>query len=184
MSRLTDVIEQVKNSRIGENRAWIYDENGNISDEVICGDIIPYLEELKDYEIDATDEFISEFKKDADNYYSYNYGNCIDKDISIWYKKGNPVAIICVHLFGDARYGFSDDFVVEMNDYYDDCVLTQLFQMESVYQIVDINDRYFADINIFSESYEIYDSEKNESVCTDYTIEKKDVLEAIEKNRK
>ena len=36
----------------------------------------------------------------------------------------------------------SDDFVVEMNDYYDDCVLTQLFQMESVYQIVDINDKY------------------------------------------
>lgn len=184
MSRLTDVIEQVKNSRIGKNRAWIYDENGNISNDVICGDIIPYLEELKDYEIDATDEFISEFKKDADNYYSYNYGNCIDKDISIWYKKGNPIAIICVHLFGDARWGFSEDFVVEMNDYYDDCVLTQLFQMESVYQIVDINDRYFADINIFSESYEIYDSEKNESVCTDYTIEKKDVLEAIEENRK
>ena len=184
MSRLTDVIKQIKDSRKGENRAWIYDENGNISNDVICGDIIPYLEELKDYEIDATDEFISEFKKDADNYYSYNYGNCIDKDISIWYKKGNPVAIICVHLFGDARWGFSEDFVVEMNDYYDDCVLTQLFQMESVYQIVDINDRYFADINIFSESYEIYDSEKNESVCTDYTIEKKDVLEAIEENRK
>ena len=184
MSRLTNVIEAVKASRLGENKAWIYDENGNISTDVICGDIIPYLEELKDYEIDATDEFISEFKKDADNYYSYNYGNCIDKDISIWYKKGNPIAIICVHLFGDARWGFSEDFVVEMNDYYDDCVLTQLFQMESVYQIVDINDRYFADINIFSESYEIYDSEKNESVCTDYTIEKKDVLEAIEENRK
>ena len=89
-----------------------------------------------------------------------------------------------MHLFGDARWGFSEDFVVEMNDYYDDCVLTQLFQMESVYQTIDINDRYFADINIFSESYEIYDSEKNESVCTDYTIEKKDVLEAIEENRK
>ena len=184
MSRLTGVIEAVKASRIGENKAWIYDENGNISNDVICGDIIPYLEELKDYEIDATDEFISEFKKDADNYYSYNYGNCIDKDISIWYKKDNPVAIICVHLFGDARYGFSDDFVVEMNDYYDDCVLTQLLQLENVYQIVDIDDRYFADINIFSESYEIYDSEKNESVCTDYTIEKKDVLKAIKENRK
>ena len=184
MSRLTNLIEEVKASRLGENRAWIYDENGSISNDVICGDIIPYLEELKDYEIDATDEFISEFKKGADNYYSYNYGDCIDKDISIWYKKGNPIAIICVHLFGDARCGFSEDFVVEMNNYYDDCVLTQLFQMESVYQTVDIDDRYFADINIFSESYEIYDSEKNESVCTDYTIEKKDVLEAIKENRK
>ena len=178
MSRLTDVIEEVKASRLGENRAWIYDNNGNISNDVICGDIIPYLEELKDYEIDTTDEFISEFKKDADNYYSYNYGNCIDKDISIWYKNGNPIAIICVHLYGDARCGFSDDFVVEMDD------LTQLFQMENVYQTVEIDDRYFADINIFSESYEIYDSEKNESVCTDYTIEKKDVLKKNQRKSK
>lgn len=184
MSRLTDVIEEVKASRLGENKAWIYDDNGNISNDVICGDIIPYLEELKDYEIDATDEFISEFKNDAYNYYSYNYGNCIDKDISIWYKNGNPIAIICVHLYGDARCGFSDDFVVEMDGYYDGCVLTQLLQLESIYQTVEIDDRYFADISIFSESYEIYDSEKNESVCTDYTIEKKDVLKEIKENRK
>jgi hypothetical protein len=181
MSRLTNVIEAVKVSRLGENRAWIYDENGNISNDVICGDIIPYLEELKNYEIDATDEFISEFKKDADNYYSYNYSDCIDKDISIWYKKGSPIAIICVHLFGDARWGFSDDFVVEMDDYYDDCVLTQLFQLDSVYQIVniDIDNRYYADINIFAEEYEIYDSIKGETIDTDYTIEKDDILNKL-----
>lgn len=179
MSRLTNVIEAVKASRISENRAWIYDENGNISNDVICGDIIPYLEELKNYEIDATDEFISEFKKDADNYYSYNYGNCIDKDISIWYKKGNPIAIICVHLFGDARWGFSDDFVVEMNDYYDDCVLTQLLQLENVYQIIDINDKYSADINIFSEEYSVYNYEENKDMGYFYETEKKDLLEEI-----
>ena len=69
MSRLTNVIEAVKASRVGENRAWIYDENGNISDEVICGNVIPFLEELKEYEINANDEFISEFKKNAKNYY-------------------------------------------------------------------------------------------------------------------
>lgn len=179
MSRLTNVIEAVKSSRISKNRAWIYDENGNISNDVICGDIIPYLEELKDYEIDATDEFISEFKKDSDNYYSYNYGNCIDKDISIWYKKGSPIAIICVHLYGDARWGFSDEFVVEMNDYYDDCVLTQLLQLESVYQIVDINDKYSADINIFSEEYDVYDYEENETIGTFWQIEKSELLKEI-----
>ena len=181
MSRLTNVIEAVKTSRIGENKAWIYDENGNISDKVICGDIIPYLEELKDYEIDTTDEFISEFKKDADNYYSYNYGNCIDKDISIWYKKGSPIAIICVHLFGDARWGFSDDFVVEMNDYYDDCVLTQLLQLENVFQTIniDIDNRYYADINIFAEEYEIYDSVEGKTIDTDYTLEKGDILDRL-----
>ena len=179
MSRLTNVIEEVKASRIGKNRAWIYDEDGNISNDVICGDIIPYLEELKDYEIDATDEFISEFKKDADNYYSYNYGTNIDKDISIWYKENCSIAIICVHLYGDARYGFSDDFVVEMNDYYDNCVLTQLLQLDSVYQIIDINDKYSADIDIFSEEYSVYNYEENKDVGYFYETEKKDLLEEI-----
>ena len=179
MSRLTDVIEAVKASRIGENRAWIYDENGNISNDVICGDIIPYLEELKNYEIDVTDEYISNFKKDADNYYSYNYGANVDKDISIWYKKKCCIAIICVHLYGDARCGFSDEFAVLMDNYYDDCVLTQLFQMESVYQIIDINDKYSADINIFSEEYSVYTYEENKDMGCFYETEKKDLLEEI-----
>ena len=179
MSRLTDVIKQVKDSRKGKNRAWIYDENGNISNDVICGDIIPYLEELIDYEIDVYDSFITRFLKDADNYYSYNYNNCIDKDISIWYKKGNPTAIICVHLYGDARSGFSDYFVVEMDDYYDDCVLTQLLQMDSVYQTVSINDRYGADVNIFSEEYDVYDYKENKTIGTYWEIEKKDLFEKI-----
>jgi hypothetical protein len=176
MSRLTSVIESVKNSRKG----WLYDENGNISNDVICGDIIPYLEELKDYEINVSDDFISDFKKNADNYYSYNYNDNIDKDISIWYKNGSPVAVICVHLYGDARCGFSDDFVVKMDDYYDDCVLTQLLQLDSVYQTISINDRYYADINIFAEEYEIYDSIKGETIDTDYTIEKDDILNKLD----
>ena len=179
MSRLTNVIDSVKNSRFGKNAAWIYDGNGNISVDVICGDIIPYLEELLDYEINVTDEFISDFKKDAKNYYSYNYGNCIDKDISIWYKENNPIAVICVHLYGDARWGFSECFVVKMDDYYDNCVLTQLLQLDSVYQIVDINDKYSADINIFSEEYDVYDYEKSETIGTYWYTEKKELFEEI-----
>lgn len=175
MSRLTNVIESVKNNRKG----WLYDDNGNISNDVICGDIIPYLEELTSYEINVSDDFISNFKKNADNYYSYNYNDNIDKNISIWYKKGSPVAVICVHLYGDARCGFSDDFVVKMDDYYDDYVLTQLLQLDSVYQTVSINDRYYADINLFFETYDVYDCEINDTIGTYYEIEKKDLFEEI-----
>ena len=182
MSRLTDVIEAVKASRVGENRAWIYDENGNISDEVICGDVIPFLEELKEYEIEKSDEFIEDFIKDADNFYTYNYGCSIDKDISAWYKNDNPIMIVCVHLFGDARWGFSDYFVIEMNDYYDGTPLTQFLQLESVYQTVDIDDRYYADINIFQEEYDIYDSVKGDTIGCDFVIEKKDALENLKEN--
>ena len=173
MSRLTNVIEAVKASRIGKNRAWIYDDNGNISSDVICGDVIPFLEELKEYEIEKSDNFIENFIKDADNFYTYNYGCAIDKDISAWYKNDNPIMIVCVHLNGDARWNFSDYFVIELNDYYDGTPLTQFLQLESVYQTVDIDDRYYADINIFQEEYDIYDSEKGETIGTDYALEKK-----------
>ena len=183
MSRLENVIEAVKASRIGKNRAWIYDENGNISDEVICGDVIPFLEELKEYEINANDEFISEFKKNAKNYYTYNYGCCIDKDISIWYKENNPIMIIYIHLYGDARCGFSEDFVININETLN-FPLSVLFELDSVMQTVDIDDRYCADINIFSESYGIYDFEENETICTDYTIEKQEVIKALKENLK
>ena len=179
MSRLTDVIEAVKASRTGENRAWIYDENGNISNEVICGDVIPFLEELKEYEIEKSDEFIENFIKDAENFYTYNYNCAIDKDISVWYKNDNPIMIVCVHLFGDARWGFSDYFVIEMDDYYDDTPLTQFLQLDSVYQTVDINNRYCADINIFREEYDVYDTEECNVICNTYGIEKKEVIAEI-----
>ena len=181
MSRLTNVIEAVKTSRIGENRAWIYDENGNISNDVICGDVIPFLEELKEYEIEKSDEFIEDFIKDADNFYTYNYGCAIDKDISAWYKNDNPIMIVCVHLFGDARWGFSDYFVIEMDDYYDNCPLTQFLQLENAFQSVDINDRYSADIYIFNEMYDIYDTIKGETIGSDYAIEKND-LDILKEN--
>lgn len=180
-------IDEIKKSRIGENRSWIYDENGNISDNVICGDIIPYLEELKEYEIGVTEEFLERFIKDENTkcFYTYNYGCCIDKDIAFWYKTdGSDIVVGCVHLQGDARTGFSDNwFALKMDDYWDNCPLTQLLQLNSVYQIVDIDNRYYADIDIFSESYEIYDSEKGETVCTDYSLDKKDVLKKIKENR-
>ena len=179
MSRLENVIKNVIQSRKGEHRAWIYNENGEISDDVVCGDIMPLLEDLKEYEINATDDFINTFKKDANNFYTYNYGCSIDKDFSIWYKNGNPIMVCCVHLYGDARSGFSDDFVIKMDDYYDNCPLTQLFELESVNQSVKLNDRYYADINIFNEEYDIYDAIKGDTIGTDYAIEKKyiDILE-------
>ena len=51
--------------------------------------------------------------------------------------------------------------------------------MDSVYQIVNINDRYYADIDLFSEEYDVYDSEKNDTVGTYWEIEKKDLFEKI-----
>lgn len=173
MSRLENVINDLVENRKSKNRAWIYNENGEISDDVICGDILPFLNELKAYEINISDSFIEDFKKDADNFYTYNYGCNIDKDISVWYKKGVPVLLCTIHLYGDARCGFSDWFAVKMDDYYDNDPMTQFLQFESVYQTVDIDDRYCADINIFQEEYDVYDTTTGNVIGTDYSLEKK-----------
>ena len=58
MTRLENVIEEVKTAHTGAYRPWIFDESGNIREDVLVGDVIPLLEELKEYEIDITDEEI------------------------------------------------------------------------------------------------------------------------------
>ena len=75
MSRLTNVIEQVKENR----QAWIYDEDGNIRDGIICGDVMEWLDELRDYEINVSDKFIEDFKRSlgTDNIYTYNINSCV-----------------------------------------------------------------------------------------------------------
>ena len=52
MSRIDMAIEDlmaVRNMGV-DKRPWIFDDNGNVKDNVIICDIIPWLEELKDYE--------------------------------------------------------------------------------------------------------------------------------------
>ena len=177
MSRLTEVIKEVKESRKG---AWIYDENGNIRDDVICGDVLEWLEELKDYEINVSDKFISDFKRkrNVNNLYTYNYSTCVDKDISIHYIVGCPVAVICIHLYGDARAHFSEDFVVKMNG----DALYDLLNLASVMQFKDIpyDDRYSIDIDIFEETYCVYDREKDEEIGYYYELELEDLLREME----
>lgn len=57
MSRLDNVIKDIENVN-KECHAWIYDENGNIRDDVICGNVLDLLYELKDYEIETTEKSI------------------------------------------------------------------------------------------------------------------------------
>ena len=54
MSRLDNVIKDIENVNKG-SYAWIYDANGNIKDDVICGNVLDLLYELKDYEIETFD---------------------------------------------------------------------------------------------------------------------------------
>ena len=179
MSRIDDVIQEVKAARAGSGRAWIFDDNGNIAPGVICGDVIPLLEDLKAIELDVTDEWIDEFREgeDVEGDNTYNWGANISNDLNIDFgrdENGEPVMVIMVHLYGDIRGGYSDYFAVRgtFEDLYND------FD-DAVYQSVDINDRYYADINIFSEGYTVYDSETGEDIGDFYEPEVEDLLKEI-----
>lgn len=176
MSRLEKVIEQVKESRKGNNRAWIFDENGNIKDNVIIGEVLDILEELKNYEINVSDEYIENFKPDS-AYNTYNYGGNISNDLNYEFKeiKDGVIIRIMVHLYGDIRGGYSDYFFIKMDSEYD------FLTLESIYQSKDITDILTADIHCFSECYNVYDYEKQEEIGEFYCLEKEDLLKELNK---
>lgn len=179
MSRLDNVIEQVKSiRRINKNhRAWIFDDNGNIKSDVLCGDILPFLEELKDFEINVSDKTMESILYHANSEgYTYNWGANVCNDIAWKFKdlkNGECIAAICIHLYGDARGGFSDWFVCKFD--YD----TQMRELESAMQHKYITDNLVADIDIFSEGYEVYDHEQDETIGSFCTLEVADLLEEL-----
>lgn len=181
MSRLDSVIETVKEYRKPHvNRAWIYNDNGEIRDDVIVADIIPFLEELKDFEISISDKWIEKFvDEDADNgFNTYNWGANISNDIDVRYRKCGDayIMVIMVHLCGDIRCNYTEWFACKF-DY-----IEEFFELESATQYISINDRYSADVSIFSEGYNVYDYENGEDVGEFYDIEKSDLLKSINEN--
>ena len=81
MTRLDAVIKDIEAVNKADI-AWIYDADGNIKDDVICGSVLPLLYELKDYEVESTEKSIDWFVANANrrwNTYNWNL-----MDIHIW----------------------------------------------------------------------------------------------------
>lgn len=178
MTRLENVIEQVKDARNGVNKPWIFNEDGKIADNVMCCEVLDVLEELKKYEIDVSDEWIEKFlnnpKVKGDNTYNWN-GN-ISNDLNMNYlenEDGEEIMLIMVHLYGDIRGGYSDYFAVKFDSMY------EFYELESATQMKDVNDHMVADLTIFSERYNVYDYEKQEDIGEFFDLELEDLLEEI-----
>lgn len=182
MTRLEKVIEEVKAVRTGASRSWIFDENGNIREDVLIGDALPLLEELKEYEIDITDEEVEEFIKDketkGDN--TYNWGANVSDDLQIHSQEFDDeiTMVIAVHLRGDIRANYSDYFAVKMRGFY------EFYELESMFQPKHITDTLVADINLMCEGYGVYDYEHDDELGEFYEIEIKDALSAITARQK
>lgn len=177
MTRLEKAIEEVKAARTGVNRPWIFDENGNIREDILVGDVLPLLEELKEYEIDISDDEIEEFINDketkGDN--TYNWNANISDDLLIYSQEFDDelTLVIAAHLCGDIRANYSDYFAVKMRGFY------EFYELESMLQHKHITDTLVADISLIYEWYSVYDYEHDEDIGEFYEIEIKDALPEI-----
>lgn len=177
-TRLECVINEVKAVRKLNNRAWIFDDNGNIADNVLCCEVLDVLEELKDYEINISNEWIEEFKWNPNlkMYNTYNWNSPISNDLCIKElecEDGSAIMLIMVHLIGDIRAGYSEYFAVKFDSIY------KFYDMESLSQSKDINDCMTATMNIFYEGYDVYDYDKQCDVGQFYDIDVEDLLSEI-----
>ena len=176
MTRLDAVIKDIEAANKA-GYAWIYDADGNIKDNVICGNVLPLLYELRDYEIEATEKFIDWIVGHADKHWNtYNWNANIDHDIDVAeiHLNGDTFMAIMVHRYGDVRGNYTDRFVVRFDNEYD------WFEFESRIQCKTICDgRYCADINIMAECYNVWDNEKEVNVGEFYELEVEDLLNEI-----
>lgn len=180
MSRLDNVIADIKNVDKVKD-IWTFDTDGNIRDDVICGDVIPFLEELKNYEVkfDSAEieskaiELIEENATNAWNTYNWCANISHNIDVAELEFDDYVYMAIMVHRFGDVRGNYTDRFVVKFDN------IDDIYYFESRMQYKDINDRYTCDIDIFTEWYNVYDWELDESLGEFYEIEVEDLLDAI-----
>lgn len=169
---------------------WIRNDKGELRDDIICGEVIPFLESLKDYEVDMSQSEIKDMMNFWDSNFSepkykrnntYNYNANIDHDIDYRIVESEHDGIwlaFMVHRYGDVRGNYTDWAVCKFDSIYD------FWELESIYQYKNFSDgekfeRYTADINIFDECYNVYDNDLGEDVGYFYEIEVSEVLERI-----
>ena len=182
MSRLENVIEEIKNARKSGYSGWIFDKDGNILENVIVGDVLPLLEELKEYEINVSDEYMEKFieNKKQKGFNTYNNGACISNDFLMRYIESNDCCIIlfAIHLYGDIRGGYSDNFVCKFDD------IMEFYELQSIEQMKMFTDNetqieYEVNINILQECYSVYNYTTGDEVGSFYEVEVKDLLKKI-----
>lgn len=188
MSNIDNIIMDIKKVQTTYD-FWIRDENGNLKDNIICAEIIPILEELRWYEIDISQEEIKKcFQKaynsnivESNN--SYNWSAPIDHDFNYIIIKNNAllgtILIFSIHRYGDVRCNYTDYAMCHFDDEF------AFYGLNSMCQFKQIKGTPLTvNINVFSETYDVYDNEVGVTMCGFYDLEVKDLLISMDKKRK
>ena len=186
MRKIDSIIEDIKNVNRMKNHAWIYDDNGNIKDDVICGNVIDLLEELKPYEVETFDtdksiDFVVEHADDRWNTYNWNANIDHDIDVAQLTICECTYMAIMVHRYGDVRGNYTDRFLVKFDNEDEIFYLESRMQYKTFRYDESISEnRYCADIDIFSETYNVWDWRNCCNVGEFYEIEVEDLLKELE----
>ena len=176
LTTLKDVIETVKTYR----DAWIYDDNGDVKEDVMVIDFLNVLDDLKEFEdADVDKEAVAELWNNdytrADNSYNWCANTSNDFEYRSGKIDGEDYVLLAVHLYGDARCNYTDYVALKMD-------LDDFFSLDSWYDFKPINDRYTADINGLSDSYNVYDNETQDDIGEYYDLEAYDLLEHLKED--
>lgn len=177
MKTLKSVIEDIKNLR-GED-VTIFGQPTTLNGEVdkFTIDVIDVLEALADYEIDVEEidvDSLGDYSK-ADN--TYNWNSPISNDINFEiYEADMYYVCVRVHRYGDARCNYTDDVWFAFNN---DYTFYELVSETTIYETVEIDGNvYNVDINVFSEGFEVYNS-NGDYICTAYGYDENDIIADI-----
>ena len=176
---IEEIIEVVKEHN-ASSCAWIFD-NGRLKDNVVSIDTIAVLRDLRNIEADAdTRQFvidaINEGEEPISSEYTYNWNAPVSNDIvfQTYRINGERYTLICVHIGLDARVGFTDWCIIEGG-------IEEIAEL-CMYYTVDITETLSADLNLFSETYDVYDFTTGEDVYTSYEIDKNELLDAMRRD--
>ena len=169
---LTTIDDVIADVRENGTKSWIW-ENGEIRADIFTCNIFPILEELKSNEIQLDKESFDDIYENGEGGNTYNWSANISNDLDYRWKDGVG-CIMKVHLSGDIRGNYTNWFAIDS--------LESLFYADYISQSKVVNERYSADMDAMSETYDIYDYETGESYSGCWAFELKDVLEWIDKN--
>ena len=176
---IDEVIESVKKAR-GYSRPWTITDDGKISDNALVIDILPILENLKEHEdLEVDSEITDRIYTDYDGACNtYNWNSPLSNDLEIRYGKTitddgyENYVLFAVHLYGDVRGNYTDYVALKMS-------FDEFISLDVWFNCVDVNDRYIADLDAWSEEYNVYDRETGEDIGYFYDVEKDELLKSI-----